>query len=271
MENHQTSFTRIDRREQRAILEALIFSADEPVSDEFIARILTPNPEKAAREEISALAAFIRELVEEINYELEESPRPYRIVDYAGGWQFATKSEYGFYLQNFIKAKAKKRLSQAALETLAIVAYRGNATKPEIEQIRGVASSEVVNTLLDKGFLEIAGRRETLGRPLAYGVTARFMKAFGLRSLDDLPKLSEIEDLAEMSNIDAETTLTLDLTKPREIPEDILKISDSYSIAEEGDADQPGQTGRDTVDAEEGGAHENAGETPTDDNGIERT
>jgi segregation and condensation protein B len=163
--------------------------------------------------------ALVHELVTEINAELEQTGRAFRIVLVAAqaeakseknekgdktskeaasmGYQFATTAKHGELLSRLVKSKSKKRLSQAALETLAIVAYRQPVSKPELEVIRGVNSSEVINKLLEKNLVTIVGRAETVGKPLLYGTTDEFLRLFGLRSLDGLPKPRELEELME--------------------------------------------------------------------------
>lgn len=138
---------------------------------------------------------LLNELIDEINDDLRITNRPYHIIQIAGGWQFATRPEYGELIMRLSKSKSKRRFSQAALETMAIIAYRQPITKPEIEQIRGVNSNEIVNSLIDKKLVEMVGRKDVLGRPLLFSTTPDFLRIFGLNNLDDLPKLRELEEL----------------------------------------------------------------------------
>ncbi len=217
MDIKEPYFLRLTREEQRAALEALIFASDEALSSDTLFKILiTQNYsikeasavsddeendsqfsfEKEIRERFSLNDDFFRSLINEINDDLSRTGRPYEIVEIAGGYQFATRAEYGEVIRHLVNLKKKKRLSQAALETIAIVAYRQPITKPEVEQIRGVNSSEIINSLLDKNLVKIVGRKDSLGKPLLYATTTEFLRVFGLRSLDDLPKLRELEDIA---------------------------------------------------------------------------
>ena len=140
----------------------------------------------------------IIKIIDEINEDLENTNRPYRIVNFAGGYQFATLPRYGEFVENMLNAKVKKRFTSAQLETLAIIAYKQPVTKQEIDKIRGVmSSSEVLNVLIEKGLVEIAGRKEVIGKPLLYATTTDFLRTFGLNNLTDLPKLVEIEDIVE--------------------------------------------------------------------------
>ncbi|MCK5742261.1 MAG: SMC-Scp complex subunit ScpB [Chlorobi bacterium] len=138
---------------------------------------------------------LLNELIDGINADLRITNRPYHIIQIAGGWQFATRPEYGELIMRLSKSKSKRRFSQAALETMAIIAYRQPITKPEIEQIRGVNSNEIVNSLIDKKLVEMVGRKDVLGKPLLFSTTSDFLRIFGLNDLDDLPKLRELEEL----------------------------------------------------------------------------
>ncbi|MGA1249102.1 MAG: SMC-Scp complex subunit ScpB, partial [Candidatus Kapaibacteriota bacterium] len=140
------------------ILEALIFASDEPLSEKTINELL-------AESEFQEFANpdAIKIAIEHINDDLARCARPYSIVKVAGGYHFVTRSQFGVYVQKLLKAKSRKRLSQAALETLSIVAYKQPVSKPDIEAIRGVNSGEIMNSLLDRGLVTIIGRAETAG------------------------------------------------------------------------------------------------------------
>ncbi len=148
-------------------------------------------------DELELNAKTIRRAIGALNEEYENHGNAYRIVEVAGGFQFATRKEYGIYIARLSKDKTRRRLSQAGLEALAIVAYRQPVTKPEIESIRGVNCDEVIQSLLEKDLLAITGRAESAGRPLLFGTTDAFLKYFGLASLKDLPRPREIEELLE--------------------------------------------------------------------------
>ena len=172
------------------VLEALIFASDEPLSEKTINELLAESEYQE-----HATIDSIRSAIEIINDELALCSRPYSIVKVAGGYHFVTRSQYGVYVQKLLKSKSRKRLSQAALETLSIVAYKQPVSKPDIESIRGVNSGEIMNSLLDRGIVTIVGRADTPGRPLLYGTTAEFLRIFGLAALDELPKMKEIDEL----------------------------------------------------------------------------
>lgn len=145
--------------------------------------------------------AYLQDLIEELNREFISTGRVFEIVSSTingiTGYIFATRQEHGEMLARLVKSKTKKRMSQAALETLAIVAYRQPISKPELEIVRGVNSGEIINKLLEKNLVTIVGRSEAVGKPLLYGTTEDFLRLFGLQTLEDLPKLRELDELLE--------------------------------------------------------------------------
>ena len=175
----------------KSIVEALIFASDEPISENEIIRAI----KGIDGEEIEITSADINQVVEELNKKYEENGNSFKIKKIANGFIFATTEISAKYVGFLSSEKSKRRLSQAALETLAIIAYKQPITKPELEQIRGVNSDYILNTLLEKNLITIIGRTETIGRPLLYGTTIEFLKYFGLYNLSDLPKPREIEEI----------------------------------------------------------------------------
>ncbi|MBS4035684.1 MAG: SMC-Scp complex subunit ScpB [Ignavibacterium sp.] len=175
------------------IIEALIFSSDEPINQNEIIRAI----KGIDGEEIEITPADIDNVLSELNFKYESSGISFKIIAVAKGYLFATREEYAKYVGFLSSEKTKRRLSQAALETLAIIAYKQPITKPELETIRGVNSDYILNTLLEKKLITITGRTETIGRPLLYGTTDEFLKYFGLYNLSDLPKPREIEEIMQ--------------------------------------------------------------------------
>jgi segregation and condensation protein B len=176
-----------------SIIEALIFASDDP---------LTANEIISAVKEIDGddtdiKANNIEQTVDELNEKYKISDNSFRIIKIANGYIFATQGEYAKYVGFLSHEKTKRRLSQAALETLSIIAYKQPITKPEVESIRGVNSDYIINTLLEKNLITIKGRTETIGRPLLYGTTDEFLKYFGLYNIADLPKPREIEEIMQ--------------------------------------------------------------------------
>jgi segregation and condensation protein B len=137
----------------------------------------------------------IDELVKQLQSRFTEQERPVEIHALAGGYQLVTRAEFKPYLQRLFRRSGKLILSRAALETLAIVAYRQPTTRAEVDQIRGVSSESVLRTLLEKNLVTIKGRDEGVGRPLLYATTTAFLEAFGLDRLGDLPKMKEIDEI----------------------------------------------------------------------------
>ena len=174
-----------------SIIEALIFSSDEPISENEIIRAI----KGIDGEETEINIDDISEAIESLNKSYDENARAFKIKKIANGFVFATTEIFAKYIGYLSSEKSKRRLSQAALETLAIIAYKQPITKPELEQIRGVNSDYILTTLLEKSLITITGRAETIGRPLLYGTTTEFLKYFGLYNLSDLPKPREIEDI----------------------------------------------------------------------------
>ncbi len=174
----------MDRDAQRRIVEALIAGSPEPVSAARLAQIV---PE--------ANASRIRELVAELNAHYEETGHALEVWEVAGGYQLRTRIAFAPYLQA-LQPRRRVRLSHAALETLAVVAYRQPVTRAEIERIRGVEAGPVLRGLIERGLVRIRGHREVPGRPLLYGTTDHFLEVFGLADLKDLPTLRDLRELA---------------------------------------------------------------------------
>jgi segregation and condensation protein B len=174
-----------------SIIEALVFSSDEPISENEIIRAI----KGIDGEEIEINSSDVNAAVEELNNKYAANGNSFTIKKIANGFIFATTEINAKYVGFLSSEKSKRRLSQAALETLAIIAYKQPMTKPELEQIRGVNSDYILNTLLEKNLITITGRAETIGRPLLYGTTSEFLKYFGLFNLSDLPKPREIEEI----------------------------------------------------------------------------
>lgn len=175
------------------VIEGLIFASEDPINAAEIEKAIVAIDGDSA--DISSDG--IERAVEIINQKYEPPCFPFKIVKIAGGYIFATKPELSKYLGYLNSEKIKRRLSQASLETLSIIAYKQPITKPDIEAIRGVNSDYILSTLLDKRLITIVGRAETVGRPLLYGTTDDFLKYFGLNRISDLPKPREIDELMQ--------------------------------------------------------------------------
>jgi len=183
--------------ELKFIIEAILFTSQKPLNLREIREILTASADKGEEHSVKPYKKVREEEIENVLTELEkdhgQSGRSYYLACVAGSWQFVTRPEYMPWLRTLFGVKTRPpRLSQPALETLAIVAYRQPITRAEIEQIRGVAVDGVVATLLERGLIENAGRAEVVGRPTLYSTTPLFLEYFGLRNLEELPAADEL-------------------------------------------------------------------------------
>jgi segregation and condensation protein B len=184
--------------ELKFVLESLLFSAQKPMSAQELRETLAEAASKAEGDEVVKAFKKVKEdlltaALEELAREHETAARSYRLVCVAGAWQFVTQPEYAPWLKALVGHKARPaRLSQPALETLAIIAYRQPITRAEVEQVRGVAVDGVMQTLLERELVEQVGRAEVIGRPMTFGTTPIFLEYFGLRSLEDLPAADEL-------------------------------------------------------------------------------
>ena len=176
-----------------SIIEALIFSSDDSLpADEIIRAIKAIDGE-----DLELKKEDVEQAVHQLNKKYEVNENSFRILRIANGYLFATVEGYAKYIGYLSSERSKRRLSQAALETLSIIAYKQPVTKPELESIRGVNSDYILTTLLEKNLIAIIGRAETVGRPLLYGTTDDFLKYFGLNDLSDLPKPREFEEIMQ--------------------------------------------------------------------------
>jgi segregation and condensation protein B len=175
----------VDEERLKAVLESLLYAAGEPVSLARLAAVLDPVPKEAIRKALADLkAGFYRE------------GRGVMLEEVAGGYQFRTPREHALYVRKLLSARPP-RLSRPMMETVAIIAYRQPITRPEIEQLRGVDSGAVLESLTERRLIKIAGRKEAPGRPMMYATTSEFLQTFGLKDLDSLPDLSELREVEQ--------------------------------------------------------------------------
>lgn len=192
----------------KQIIEALLFSSPRPLSTKELLKYLTYreptsfsnpfNPPPKTEEEIM-------KLLEELNYEYRGHGHVFEIVNVNGKWQLMTRPEFAPWIELVIGERPRPaRLSQSALETLTIIAYRQPITRAEIEEIRGVSIDGVLHTLIERGLVKVIGKSDLPGRPLLYGTTELFLEVFGLKDLSDLPNAEELRsyklDLAKLSS-----------------------------------------------------------------------
>ena len=179
--------------ELKAIVEALIFASPEPVTIKTLIKLLDSEPKE---EVVAAVEALKKEY---------DRPGGLQMVEVAGGYQIVTRPELHEWVRRLFHERTTQKLSVAALETLAVVAYKQPVTGPEIADIRGVNTAGVLGTLLERKLVKIVGRKQVVGRPFLYGTTREFLERFGLNDLSDLPK---VEDMSELLGFDLPAAVT---------------------------------------------------------------
>jgi segregation and condensation protein B len=170
--------------ELRAVVEALVYAAHEPLTTRQLGQLLEGVPK-----------AEIERALQEVREECEREGRGLQLVEVAGGWQITTRPQFNEWLRQLLDPKSAPKLTIKALETLAVIAYKQPITLPEIIELRGVKSGGVVKTLLERRLVKIVGRKEVVGRPMLYGTTKEFLLQFGLKDLSELPKIEEFADV----------------------------------------------------------------------------
>jgi len=264
----------------QGVVEALLITADNPLGAAKLSSVL--GRQVGAKE--------IRGYVDALNEVYINSGRSFRITEVAGGFQLMIHPEFAPWIRQLMKEKIPPRLSPASLETLAILAFKQPIIKAEVEHIRGVAVDGVLRQLMEKGLVRIAGRSDAPGRPLLYGTTRDFLKHFGLKTLSDLPKLRELEELLkdeEQRIAKGEDSPLAGMVEPPQESQGQLAFPDEQDDADDGvlagrsEEDGEAQTSDDGGDREMeqdlNGAPESfsgtsggglsSGERPTDPNG----
>jgi segregation and condensation protein B len=199
--------------ELKAIVEALIFASPEPLTPKALFKLLDSEP----REDVLASIAALKE-----DY---NRPGGLQLVEVAGGYQIATRPDLHEWVRRLFHERTTQRLTVQALETLAVIAYRQPITSLEIAEVRGVNTSGVLNTLLERHLIKIVGRKQVVGRPFLYATTKEFLIRFGLNDLSDLPR---VEDMAEA--LDLEVPILVE----RQPPEELLPLEEPDEAPDEG-------------------------------------
>lgn len=186
--------------ELKTIIEAVLFNSQKPLSPKELRDVLSQTAENSEEPLAKSFKKTKDEelitVLETLAQEHATAARTFRLVCVAGAWQFVSQPEFAPWIKTLVGEKSRPgRLSQPALETLAIIAYRQPLTRAEMEQIRGVAVDGVMQTLLERGIVEQVGRAEVVGRPVLYGTTPAFLEYFGLRGLEDLPSADELRKI----------------------------------------------------------------------------
>jgi segregation and condensation protein B len=244
--------------EIKFILESLLFSAQRPMTARELREVLVnaatgENAEEAAKPFKKIKEDEIAAALPELARDHETAGRSYRLVCVAGAWQFVTQPEFSPWLKALVGVKNRPpRLSQPALETLAIIAYRQPVTRAEVEQVRGVNVDGTMQTLLERALVEQSGRAEVVGRPALYSTTPHFLEYFGLRSLEDLPAADELRRVPierPPAPVTAEPGLAtvppeqLQLNAEVEIKNEEKAASDSPEAADSSSQTQPPEGG----------------------------
>ena len=213
---------RLDLEQLKAIVEALIYASPEPLTAKTLFKLLSDEP----REDVAAAVEAVRQ---------DYAGRPgLHVAEVAGGYQITTRPELHDWVRRLFNERTSQKLSVASLETLSVIAYKQPITQAEIGEIRGVNTSGVLSTLLERHLIKIVGRKIVIGRPFLYGTTKEFLIRFGLKDLGDLPK---IEDMAQQLGFEPPTVLM-----ERSVPDEMLPLE------EEAEEDNPDSNPDNDVD-----------------------
>ncbi|HEV7570188.1 MAG TPA: SMC-Scp complex subunit ScpB [Thermoanaerobaculia bacterium] len=237
----------MESNELRAALEAILFVSNEPVKLDELAEAFADEGREAVIAQL-----------EEIKRALDDHLGGFMLEQTAGGWRLATRAEHDPILKKYFAKKGENRLSIAALETLAIVAYRQPITAPEVSEIRGVNSNQTIRTLLERRMIRVAGRKNVVGSPFLYRSTREFLVHFGLNDIRDMPRLEEFGDLiGEQINDDLvlaiESTpiaegIEVPLAQGEQIDDAVnAELSDDNAVAENSASNDDAQSGTNEV------------------------
>ena len=206
----------MEREEIKAVIENILLVAEQPVSEGQFKNLLGDEVEKVS------LRSALEELINEYN------SRNLQILQVAEGYQLCTRHDFSGWVRKFLKFDKTTKLSQPSLDTLAIIAYKQPLTKAEVEEIRGVDSSGVVRTLLEKKVISPGGRKKVPGRPIMYRTTRKFLEYFGLRDLSDLPTLEDFKESELEGQVQTDqTTLPFDEISGIDTEEAVDSVSES--------------------------------------------
>ena len=208
----------MEREELKSIVENVLLAADQPINADELCKIFLDGTDK------SQLQSILDELKEEY------SSRNLQVIEVADGYQLCTRHEYNDYIRKFLKLDRSTRLSQPSLDTLSIIAYKQPLTRQEVDEIRGVDSSGVIKTLLEKKVIGPAGRKKVPGRPIMYRTTQKFLEYFGLKDLSDLPTLEDLREVLEGEEVPLQTQIEFSASEASE-----ASTSEVEPVTESGD------------------------------------
>ena len=236
------------------IIEAMIFASDTPISAQKIKSILQEGT-----------VPQIKKAIKQLNENYEKINAAFHIVEVADGYQMVTRPDYASWLTRLYKARQASRLTKRALETLAIVAYKQPITKTEMESIRGVNVDGVVKTLIERNLITVTGREKAPGNPLLYGTTKYFLEYFGLKSINDLPKLKEIDELLKSDEkfLESLDQVSLQQLRPEElgITSMLSESNDKTTDAEEASYEKEEES-KETAETADGKNEDDMPEAP---------
>ena len=221
----------MEREEIKAIIENILLAADQPVSEAQFKNLFGDKVEKVS------FKSVLEELIDEYN------SRNLQILQVAEGYQLCTRHDYSNWVRKFLKFDKTRKLSQPSLDTLSIIAYKQPLTKAEVEEIRGVDSSGVVRTLLEKKIISPGGRKKVPGRPIMYRTTRKFLEYFGLKDLSDLPTLEDFKESELEDQIPPDQTT---------LPFDELSGDDSEEMADVASEEEAQSTDPTEIDSSTG-------------------
>jgi len=221
----------VEREEIKAIIENILLAADQPVSETQFKNLFGDEVEKVS------FKSVLEELIDEYN------SRNLQILQVAEGYQLCTRHDYSNWVRKFLKFDKTRKLSQPSLDTLSIIAYKQPLTKAEVEEIRGVDSSGVVRTLLEKKIISPGGRKKIPGRPIMYRTTRKFLEYFGLKDLSDLPTLEDFKESELEYQIPPDQTT---------LPFDELSGDDSEEMADVASEEEAQSTDPTEIDSSTG-------------------
>ena len=206
----------MEREELKSIVENVLLAADQPINAGELCKIFLDGKDK------DQLQSILDELKEEY------SSRNLQITEVADGYQLCTRHEYNDYIRKFLKLDRSTRLSQPSLDTLSIIAYKQPLTRQEVDEIRGVDSSGVIKTLLEKKVIGPAGRKKVPGRPIMYRTTQKFLEYFGLKDLSDLPTLEDLREVLEGEEVPLQTQIEFSASEASEaLTSEVEPVSES--------------------------------------------
>jgi len=218
-----------DPEKAKQVVEALIFASSKP---------LTPAEIRKVTKVLSV--SQIEKIAADLKEDYRKNGRCFELLEVAGGYEIATKKEFAPWIMKIELQRKARQATQSALETLAILAYKQPLTRAEIEALRGVDTSGVLNTLMEKNFIKIVGKKEVPGRPFLYGTTEKFLEHFGLKSIQELPSLEEIRQTVESS---VKKEALLGTTNIVQVPQEEQANSSQAVTPESQELSQAGETG----------------------------